>query len=153
MVEDLQHLYDFSFKFLRNWGLHLFLFKSISQSRKSHGQEDIWPIFSFLQFHPSTSGYTPVVYSPKQFFSSTAVCVLHTGITYFPSYYHPFFFSPFIHQSLQPLYHLCCWSSLIPIQLVIIFSAHGYPHVVPSQFNLSPSCLKGLYRICHLAWL
>lgn len=81
------------------------------------------------QFHPITSGYTHVVYSHKQFFSSMAVCVFHTGITYFPSYYHPFFLSPFINQSLQPLYHLCHWSSLIPIQLVMdthVVSHHSF---------------------------
>lgn len=128
MVENLQHLYDFSF-LLNASGLHLFLLESVSQSRKSHSQEDIWPVFSFVWFHPITSGYIHVVYSPKQFFSSMAVCVLHTGITNFPSHYHPFILSPFINQSLQPLYHLCCWSSLIPIQLVIISSAHGYPHL------------------------
>lgn len=162
MVENLQHLYDFSF-LLNASGLHLFLLESFSQSRKSHGQEDIWPVFSFVWFHPITSGYIHVVYSPKQFFSSMAICVLHTGIANFPSHYHPFILSPFINQSLQPLYHLCCWSSLIPIQLVIISSAHGYPHLGSDPlwmqpkshhgFILSPNCLKGLYRICHLTWL
>lgn len=142
MVENLQHLYDFSF-LLNASGLHLFLLESVSQSRKSHSQEDIWPVFSFVWFHPITSGYIHVVYSPKQFFSSMAVCVLHTGITNFPSHYHPFILSPFINQSLQPLYHLCCWSSLIPVQLVIISSAHGYPHLGSDPLWMQPKSHHG----------
>lgn len=130
MVEDLQRLYDFSF-LLNASGNEACTSFFWSLSRKSRGQEDIWPLFSFVQFHPIISGYIHVVYSPKQFFSSIAVCVLHTGITYFPRYCHPFFLSSFINQSLQALYCFCHRCSLISIQLVIVSSAHGYPHLGP----------------------
>lgn len=73
---------------------------------------------AYIFICPVSSGYTHIVYSPKQFFSLIAVCVLCTGITYLPRYYHPFFLSPFTNQSLQPFYHLCHWSSLTPIHSI-----------------------------------